>query len=777
MFNLKCDLSFISLNTRGLKDNVKRKATFLFCKGLKAHAIFLQETHSCKEDEIFWKNQWGEKILFSHGTNRSGGVAICFQRFPGEIITHKGDSDGHWLTVIANLEGSLVLITNIYGYNNLNQNKKLLGEITEVISDYKDTYNIGVTIVGGDFNLTPDEWLDKSPSSYVDHHYNATLKEFTDIHSLADIWRQKNPNECQYTWLKPNGCAKSRIDYWLVSPEIQNFVCKVDIAAAPLTDHCVIELSLKSNINVNHNKSYWKFNCNLLLEEDFVNEVKYNFKKIESEDQLDTYCKKWEYFKFKVRNISIKHGKIRSQRLRVKENILVREINDLCKKQNIADEEKATISNLQSSLDKLFMQRAQGAYVRSRAKWIEQGEKNTSYFYSLEKRRQEKNKINSLIINDKECNQPKIIAEEIYKFYSKLYSSNYSNATSKHFLENIKHNIPQVEQDFQIICDAEIQLKELDNAISHMALGKAPGQDGLTTNFYKFFWNEIKNMLFEVFKECVGNNTLTITMKQGVITLLPKPGKDKRYMDNLRPISLLNVDYKIFTQIMANRLKTGIGNIVSEHQSGFLKDRSIHNNIRLVLDLLDYRDLIDDPGFILFLDFYKAFDCVEHPFILKTLEFFGFGTKFIEMIKMMYTDITSSVALPGGTTPRFQINRGVKQGCPCSPSLFILVAEILSIYIKNSLELKPLNVLGKSLIITQLADDTTIFVKNGEQIPIAIEKVENFSKASGLKLNIKKCELMALQEYPNAELHGIPVKSEIKYLGIVLSKDWKKERY
>lgn len=93
-------------------------------------------------------------------------------------------------------------------------------------------------------------------------------------------------------------------------------------------------------------------------------------------------------------------------------------------------------------------------------------------------------------------------------------------------------------------------------------------------------------------------------MKQGVITLLPIRVKDKRYIDNLRPITLLNVDYKLFTIVMANRLKMGIDQIISESQSGFIKDRSIHNNIRLVLDLLDYNFLIEDKGFIFFLSIF-----------------------------------------------------------------------------------------------------------------------------------------------------------------------------
>ncbi len=97
------------------------------------------------------------------------------------------------------------------------------------------------------------------------------------------------------------------------------------------------------------------------------------------------------------------------------------------------------------------------------------------------------------------------------------------------------------------------------------------------------------------------------------------PDKDPKILDNFRPITLLNTDYKIVTLIYANRLKMFLHKIISESQSGFMKGRSIHNNIRLVFDLLDYRHLIEDDGFILFIDFYKAFDSIEHSFIFDCL--------------------------------------------------------------------------------------------------------------------------------------------------------------
>ncbi len=120
-------------------------------------------------------------------------------------------------------------------------------------------------------------------------------------------------------------------------------------------------------------------------------------------------------------------------------------------------------------------------------------------------------------------------------------------------------------------------------------------------------------------KEAIENMTFPSTMKQGIITLIPKPDKDPKILDNFRPITLLNTDYKIVTLIYANRLKMFLHKIISESQSGFMKGRSIHNNIRLVFDLLDYRHLIEDDGFILFIDFYKAFDSIEHALIFDCL--------------------------------------------------------------------------------------------------------------------------------------------------------------
>ncbi len=172
-----------------------------------------------------------------------------------------------------------------------------------------------------------------------------------------------------------------------------------------------------------------------------------------------------------------------------------------------------------------------------------------------------------------------------------------------------------------------------------------------------------------------------------------------------------------------------------------MKNRHIFNNIRLVFDLIDYSELIEDDSLILFLDFFKAFDTIEHPFIFFCLERFGFGHFFCNAMKTLYAGGNSSVKLGHGTTQRFMLERGIRQGCPASVYLFLIVAQVFCHFIKDS-KLEGINIAGRSILISQLADDTALFLKNPTQVHQAIKTIQLFSNASGLYLNIKKCEIL-----------------------------------
>ncbi|KAF7641042.1 hypothetical protein LDENG_00298150 [Lucifuga dentata] len=199
-----------------------------------------------------------------------------------------------------------------------------------------------------------------------------------------------------------------------------------------------------------------------------------------------------------------------------------------------------------------------------------------------------------------------------------------------------------------------------------------------------------------------------------------------------------------------------------------MKDHNISNNIRLVSDLIDYSELLEGDPVILFLDFHKAFDSVSHQFIFDTLQYFKFGRPFIQAIKTLYNGGNSCVKLSHGTSSRFDIHKGVRQGCPVLPYIFLLVSQILcSLTVKSQIKGIMLN--NREIKIVQLADDTTLFLKNEGEIAGAISIINQFSVVSGLVLNTAKCEILPLKLSKNVNICGIPVKSTVTYLGVKLT--------
>lgn len=178
--------------------------------------------------------------------------------------------------------------------------------------------------------------------------------------------------------------------------------------------------------------------------------------------------------------------------------------------------------------------------------------------------------------------------------------------------------------------------------------------------------------------------------------------------------------------------------------------------------------MIHEESFILFLDFYKAFDSIEHQFIFHPLEKFGFGNFVCKAIKSLYANSNSSMKLKYGTTQRFNLNRGIRQGCPISLYLFLLCTHILTTHIINS-DIQGISIANRDIIISQLADDTTLLLKNATQIAVALYVINEFSQASGLK----KCELLVVKDCNEHASCNIPVKKEVAYLGLSISKDQK----
>ena len=428
--------------------------------------------------------------------------------------------------------------------------------------------------------------------------------------------------------------------------------------------------------------------------------------------------------------------------------------------------------------NKYYQTVATGAQIRARVKWVEEGEKNTKYFLNLEKKRQTNKNISTIHTSDgRYIHTSEDILKEGAKFYRKLYDcSDISTEEIDNYLDGIKTNAKLTKVEASL-CDGNITNEECETVIKQMAKNKTPGYDGLPSEFYIYFWNDIKSMIIESFNEAFTSGQLSETHKQIIISLIFKKD-DRRYFKNYRPISLSNVDYKILAFVLANRLQKVITKIISPEQVAYIKERYIGQNIRLLLDILEYTKLRNKPGVLLFLDFEKAFDSLSWDFIHKCLKKFGFQENFCQWIKIIYTDPKAFININGFLSETICIKRGIRQGCPLSALIFIICTEFMALQIKENDKIKGIEIQTfentTNVKITQYADDTCMYLHDLAQIDPCIETIKLFSSVSGLKLNLGKTEGLCIGSLINENTHHIEIRwptNPIRYLGLYITND------
>ena len=326
------------------------------------------------------------------------------------------------------------------------------------------------------------------------------------------------------------------------------------------------------------------------------------------------------------------------------------------------------MDRVKKKLAKIVAKKTQGAMVRSKATWYEFGEKNSKYFYNLEKRNQKKKHIHSIIKDDGSViREPNQILEEEENFFKEIYKAKGVTPESDAF-EHIfqSKGLNTLKQEDADSCGGFLTLEECANALNHFKNNKTPGSDGFTIEFYRYFWNTLGQTMVDSFNYAFENGSLSISQKLGVISLIPKKDKDKKHLKNWRPISLLNNDYKIAAKAIALRLEKVLPTIINPSQTGYVKGRYIGESIRLIADIMSFTKEQNIPGLAVFLDFEKAFDSIEWKYLQKCLEIFNFGPQLQQWIAVMYNDISSCILNNGFATRHFNLSRGVRQGCPLS---------------------------------------------------------------------------------------------------------------
>ena len=299
---------------------------------------------------------------------------------------------------------------------------------------------------------------------------------------------------------------------------------------------------------------------------------------------------------------------------------------------------------------------------------------------------------------------------------------------------------PKLHENDKQSCEREITKNECWNALKSMGNNKSPGNDGLTKEFYLAFFTDLQDYLLQSLNFSFQNGQLSNSQRQATITLIQKKDRDKRLLKNWRPISLINVDAKIISKVLALRIKHIMHTLIHYDQTAYVKNRFIGESIRLIDDILEYADDNDIPGILFSADFEKAFDSIDHSFLFAVLEKFGFGPNFIHWIRTLYNGAESCVMNNGHSTGYFPLERGTRQGDPISAYLFILALEILFLQVRQNIDIQGITIDDHEIKISAYADDAKFLTINVHSMELVLAICDTFQEFSSLKLNKEKSE-------------------------------------
>ena len=367
-----------------LRNQVKRRSIFCFLKDQNCEACFLQETYSEPNDETIWRNEWGGVIFFSHGSNHSKGVCILIN--PSLNCTfensHK-DQNGRIVSVDVCLDESKFSLCNIYVPNDQKQQQEFLHDLSTYLISNTD---IGGVIVGGDWNITLQAIDKRGGAAWKPTTARDKLVMMMKELALVDIFRERNQHKTSYTYESKALKLCSRIDFFLIAQHLTNWVEQTATKMSNAPDHRAVQLTL-SFPHVTRGPGLWKFNNSLLDDEEYVKLIRGNYTSIsEKYSGLNDKRLKWELIKLELRGLTIPYAKNRAKNLRKKETDVQKRLEDL---DNLISSEanidricqlRTEYTTLKEELRLIYENKGKGSIIRSKTRWIEQGEKPTKYF-------------------------------------------------------------------------------------------------------------------------------------------------------------------------------------------------------------------------------------------------------------------------------------------------------------------------------------------------------------------------------------------------------------
>ena len=727
---------FISLNTRSVRSDFKWSQLSSFLDRHFPDVVLLQETNVPSPPLPLLIPQY--TFYFNPPVHVCTGTMVGLRKsspmvFRGHNILFPGYLQEVLLEIPATNRSLHVI--SVYVPHDQHVATEIVTLLERHIGDVRGTTGADAQfLVGGDFNCTLDPNIDRSGGTERYPRLANVLRNAITTHEFSDLWREFHPDDPGFTYVgNPPLFPASRLDRFYATPAVTTTVTSVRVLPS-FSDH----LALRSTLSLRTTKltsPYWRFDNALLEDPAFGECMRELFRSFdERRDMYSTVHRWWDALKQEIGTTTVRFVRLRRQ---------------------LSDE---TFRRLEASVERIVSHPLLGANTTAD---LALANRQVRDLYS---RRSERvlahTRYQQLLATDNPA-APNLARDMAPIFQPlkqlRLEGRVVSDAPSlctvarRHFQDVYEAMPVPVQEDSPLYeslpalsrleregLDRPFSHRELAEALGSLNKGKAPGIDGLTPEFYLFFWCELSGPYCEVLAYSLETGCLPRSAQKSVLALLPKSG-DKMDIRNWRPISLLTVDYKILARAMATRVGGVIGSLVHPDQGYCIPGRTIFDNLHLHRDVLEYANTEQVPLAVLSLDQQGAFDRVSHDYLFHLLRVFGFGESFLSTLRTLYSGATCHVRVGCSLTAPFAFGRGIRQGCPLSGQLFSLTAEPCLRLCRSTLSGFPLPGEPESrLVVSAYADDISVFVADDEDFDRLQRTYQLYAAQSGARLNALK---------------------------------------